>query len=450
MSRRSNRGSGRWQGAMLALALAALLAGCSTPTLPTLPWQQTSSAPLPAAQQIVHLAMWSNDDDAERTLDPAQSDFFVSGWAQIDSLLYSGLFTLDGRLRPVPALATSYSVSADGLRYTFHLRAGVRFAEGTPLTSADVAFSLNRVMSGCAPSGASGLFPDVKDAAGFIQQCRGGPPPGARAVTTLVGDALLTPDPNTFVMVLTRPDSALISKLAEPYSLIVEQSFVTNYGAYWPEHLAEGGGQGTSGMYSVAAWTAWGPYHEGVRSDASLTLRVAPGYWGSQPLLRQVVIALRNRQLADTTSPDSFQSSFFALKPSDEIVFDTSPLNLFALQTGARGLTFTTALERSVDALALDPHTAPLDDPRLRQALVLALDKTQLAKLDDGTATSQLIPPGTGDYPTTLSGPVATTPLTGDVAQAQTLWQSYVHDRCAGVASRCPAITAFDDGQIGV
>jgi ABC-type transport system substrate-binding protein len=230
----------------------------------------------------------------------------------------------------------------------------------------------------------------------------------------------------------------------------VEQSFVTNYGAYWPEHLAEGGGQGTSGMYSVAAWTAWGPYHEGVRSDASLTLRVAPGYWGSQPLLRQVVIALRNRQLADTTSPDSFQSSFFALKPSDEIVFDTSPLNLFALQTGARGLTFTTALERSVDALALDPHTAPLDDPRLRQALVLALDKTQLAKLDDGTATSQLIPPGTGDYPTTLSGPVATTPLTGDVAQAQTLWQSYVHDRCAGVASRCPAITAFDDGQIGV
>ncbi|HEY7850497.1 MAG TPA: ABC transporter substrate-binding protein, partial [Ktedonobacterales bacterium] len=368
----------------------------------------------------------------------------------IASLLYSGLFTLDARLRPVPALATGFSVSADGLRYTFHLRLDARFAEGTPLTAADVAFSLNRAMSDCVQSNASGVFADVKDQVAFLQMCQGGPPPGQRAVTTLIGDALLTPDPSTFVIVLARPDGPLIDKLAEPYSLIVEQSFLTSYGAQWTGHLAEGGGQGTSGMYAVAAWTPWGPYASGVRPDASLTLRAARRYWGRQPLLRQVVIALRGRQWPTIPSTNSFPRTFFALKPADDIVFDASPLDLFTQQTAAKTLRFFTAPERTVDALALNPHTPPLDDSRLRQALTLALDKTQLAKIDNGTATNHLIPPDTGAYPATLSGPIASAPLTGDVARAQALWQSYVRDRCGGAASHCPTITAFDSGQIAM
>ncbi len=440
MARRNGCGV-RWQSAILTLALAALLAGCALPSLPPLPWQQQARGPtpLPDAQQVLHVATLSGAD-VNDTFDPALVNDFVSGHAQIISLLYSGLFTLDARLRPVPALATSYTVSADGLRYTFHLRTDARFAEGTPLTSADVAFSLNRVLAGCIPGPTSGLFPDVKDVADFVQMCQGSPQPGQRVITTLIGDALLAPDPSTFVMILTRPDGALISKLAEPYCLIVERSFVTGFGAQWTSHLVDGGGEGTSGMYSVAAWTPWGPYHEGERSDAALTLRAAHDYWGPQPMLRQVDIALRNRQSADTAPTDSSPPIFFALKPSDEIAFDTST-NLFTLQVAAKGLRFSTTPARGIESLALDPHMAPLDDARLRQALVLALDKTQLAKIDDGIATNHLIPPGTGDYPTTLSGPLATAPLTGDVAQAQALWQSYVHDRCGGVASRCPILT---------
>ncbi len=444
------RHSGRWQSGALMLALAALLAGCALPSLPPLPWQHTSRTPLPAAQQVAHVAMLTADDDS-RTLDPAQVDYYGSGTTQIVSLLYSGLFTLDAHLRPAPALATSYSVSADGLRYTFHLRAGARFAEGTPLTSADVAFSLNRVMSGCLPSSnPSGVFADVNDQPAFLQMCQGGPLHKHPAVTTLIGVSLLAPDPSTFVMVLAQPDDALISKLAEPYSLIVEQSLVTRYGAQWIEHLAEGGGQGTSGMYSVAAWTPPARQQDGSRLDGSLTLRVAPGYWGRQPLLRQVDIALRSLQSADIVTTSPYPSDFFALKPSDEIVFDAFPPDLLTRQAAARGLTFSTAPTRIVDALALDAHTAPLDDPRLRQALALALDKTQIATIDRGVATNHLIPPGTGAYPATLSGPIATAPLTGDAAQAQALWQSYVQDRCGGVASRCPTITAFDDGQFGM
>jgi ABC-type transport system substrate-binding protein len=99
--------------------------------------------------------------------------------------------------------------------------------------------------------------------------------------------------------------------------------------------------------------------------------------------------------------------------------------------------------------ITLDPNIAPLDDARLRHALALALDKTQLAKIIRGAIpTNHLIPPGTGDYPATLSGPSASAPLAGNVAQAQALWQSYVQDRCGGVASRCPVVTVFELGAI--
>jgi peptide/nickel transport system substrate-binding protein/oligopeptide transport system substrate-binding protein len=444
MARRTGRGV-RWLTALAMIAaLAALLAGCATPSLPLLPWQSRRPAPLPAAQQTLRVAMRAGGG-AYDTFDPAQADDFVTGSAQLVSLLYSGLFALNARLRPVPALATSYSVSADGLRYTLHLRPDARFAEGTPITSADVAFSLNRVMSGCLPSGAWDVFATAKDQTAFEATCHGGALPGQRVVTTLIGDALLTPDPHTFVIVLAQPDGALIGKLAEPYSSVVEQSFVTTHGDDWTSHLADGGGQGTSGMYAVSAWKPWVLGEVNQRTDASVTLRAAADYWGPQPILRQVVVALRQRQ-GDSTS--SAPGDFYAIKTSDDVDFDAVPTTAFTLQVNAAGFRFSSAPARSVDALALDPQTAPLGDARLRKALVLALDKTQLAKVDGGIATNHLIPPGTGDYPAKLSGPLATEPLAGDVAQAQALWQSYVQDKCGGVASRCPVITAFDDGQL--
>jgi peptide/nickel transport system substrate-binding protein/oligopeptide transport system substrate-binding protein len=445
MTRRTGR-DGRWRASALALlaTLATLLAGCAAPILPPLPWQSRRPAPLPAAQQILHIALRAGDD-AAGTFDPAQANDYVTGWAQLVSLLYSGLFTLNPQLRPVGALASAYSVSADGLRYMFHLRTDARFAEGAPITSGDVAFGLNRLMSDCLPSGRWDVFATVKDQVAFEATCRGDALPGQRVVKTLIGDSLLTPDDHTLVIVLAQPDGALIDKLAEPYSGVVEQSFVTRFGDDWTSHLADGGGQGTSGMYAVSVWKPWVSGELNQRSDASVTLRAAAGYWGRQPMLRQVIVALRQRQ-GDSTS--LAPGGFFAIKTSDDVIFDAVPPVAFTLQVNAAGLRFFSAPARSVDALALDPQTAPLGDPRLRKALALALDKTQLAKTDDGIATNHLIPSNTGAYPAKLSGPLATAPLTGDVAQAQAFWQSYVQAKCGGVASRCPVITAFDEGQL--
>ncbi len=53
-----------------------------------------------------------------------------------------GLLTYDEQLKPEPLLATAWKISADGLRYTFNLRQGVKFHDGRPFTSADVKFTL--------------------------------------------------------------------------------------------------------------------------------------------------------------------------------------------------------------------------------------------------------------------------------------------------------------------
>lgn len=57
-------------------------------------------------------------------------------------LMYEGLFELDGQFEPQQVLCESYAVSEDGLTWTFTLRAGVTFSDGSPLTAAEVVSSL--------------------------------------------------------------------------------------------------------------------------------------------------------------------------------------------------------------------------------------------------------------------------------------------------------------------
>src|SRR5207237_2186234 len=78
------------------------------------------------------------------TLDPAvASDAFSE---QAVSLIFNGLVQLDDNLQIQPELAQSWERSVDGLLWTFHLRSHLTFSDGTPLTSKDVAYSLDRAL----------------------------------------------------------------------------------------------------------------------------------------------------------------------------------------------------------------------------------------------------------------------------------------------------------------
>lgn len=133
----------RRRAAALALA-AALLAGCAPQEAGPTPVQWESPAPsptaVPAAANPFALA-WDPDEEAHPLRAGAVNQ-------TVFALVYEGLFTLDGGFSPQGALCQSYTHTDNALSWTFTLREGARFSDGTPLTAAHVADSLNAARAG--------------------------------------------------------------------------------------------------------------------------------------------------------------------------------------------------------------------------------------------------------------------------------------------------------------
>lgn len=132
---------------MLALVVSACtLSGCWEEPLPEeedLPFQTEDEEPQDNREILPEQFALPYDPNA--TLDPITC---ADGMQQtVGTLLYQRLFQLDENLEPQPELCQSYTCSADALTYTFTIRSGVTFWDGTALTAADVASSLQRARS---------------------------------------------------------------------------------------------------------------------------------------------------------------------------------------------------------------------------------------------------------------------------------------------------------------
>jgi peptide/nickel transport system substrate-binding protein len=130
---------------IVAVAAGAYLASRPGPAGPT---QTKTSAAVPSTDTILEENIGSPD-----TLDPA-TDYEIYG-AQIIQNVYEQLlfFKGDKADQVVPWLAQSYDMSPDGLTYTFHLRSGITFTDGTPIDANAVYFSLMRTMIMDDPDG---------------------------------------------------------------------------------------------------------------------------------------------------------------------------------------------------------------------------------------------------------------------------------------------------------
>ena len=94
------------------------------------------------------------------SLDPAKQGDITS--AVYTAQLFESLTAFDPSLTLRPALARSWDASDDGRRIVFHLRSGLTFSDGSPLTAADVVASWLRLVDPAAPSPLSALLLDVK------------------------------------------------------------------------------------------------------------------------------------------------------------------------------------------------------------------------------------------------------------------------------------------------
>jgi peptide/nickel transport system substrate-binding protein len=118
----------------------------------------------------------------------------------VSAKVTEGLLTYDFDLNPKPQLATEWSVSPDGLEYTFKLRQGVKWHDGKDFTADDVAYSITTIKQ---------VHPRGRNTFGNLTDIK-------------------TPDPHTVTLVLSKPAPYLISALAAAETPIV------------PKHLYDG------------------------------------------------------------------------------------------------------------------------------------------------------------------------------------------------------------------
>ena len=117
-------------------AVTLLLSGCWTEA----PVESANGLlgdqePADQQEEVILPAAFTLPYDPDQTLDPVTC---ADGMQQVaGSLIYEGLFRLDRQLEPQPWLCQSYTYDAASLTYTFTLRSGVTFSDGSPLTAAD-------------------------------------------------------------------------------------------------------------------------------------------------------------------------------------------------------------------------------------------------------------------------------------------------------------------------
>ncbi|MFT4191318.1 MAG: ABC transporter substrate-binding protein [Comamonas sp.] len=161
----------------------------------------------------------------------------------LSSKVLEGLVSYDLDLKPVPALATSWSTAADGKTLTFKLRQGVKWHDGQPFTSADVAWTLEEVWKKLHPFGRAAFANVVK---------------------------VETPDAHTVVIRLSAP---------APYIL----NYINTYGAQiLPRHLYQGKDVLTNPLNNAPVGTGPFVFKEWVKGS-HVRLERNPHYWGRGP-----------------------------------------------------------------------------------------------------------------------------------------------------------------------
>src|SRR5436853_6222434 len=193
----------------------------------------------PANQQIYRWAFRLPDIN---TFDPGISTDATS--INAINMVFTGLVQLDDNLNIQPQLAQTYDKSTDGLTYTFHLRPGLKFSDGTKLDANDVAYSIDRSLSPAINS-QSGV------ALTYLGLIKGAAERTTSKVNTVIGSGLIVQDPNTLVIHITQPAAYFLGALSYPTSYVVEKSVIDKWGQKWTDHLSDNGGQGGDGPFMV-------------------------------------------------------------------------------------------------------------------------------------------------------------------------------------------------------
>jgi peptide/nickel transport system substrate-binding protein len=257
-------------------------------------------------------------------LEPPHLDPTSAAAGAIDSVLYSNVFEgltrfmSDGSV--VPGLAQGWEISEDGKTYTFNLREGVTFHDGTAMDAEDVKFTLDRARAEDSVNAQKALFSGISD-------------------VTVV-------DPQTVQVTLSEPDGNFLFNMAWGDAVIVA-----------PESI--------EGIKQTPVGTGAFKFDNWVQGDRIELVR-NPDYWGDAPALEAATFKF----ISDPTA------AFAAMMAEDVDVFAgfPAPENLPQFEADPRFQVLIGSTEGET-ILAMNNKAEPFDDAKVRQAVAHAIDR---------------------------------------------------------------------------
>jgi oligopeptide transport system substrate-binding protein len=302
--------------------------------------------------------------------------------------LFDPLITFNTQGQIVPLCAESWNVSSDGLTYTFHLRSGMQWSDGHPVTASDFEYAWKRVAD---PATASDYAPAMYPIKGALEYNKG-------QTKTADGVAITALNATTLQVVLVAP-AAYFPRLAATQNFFpVPRWQIEKYGKKW----VEAGNHVSNGAFALQAW----------EHDKELTIVANPKYYGKKPTLQKVVYTISDSPF--TTSLPAYENGELditdQIQPADITRVRSDPTlskELHKFRWSGTGCLFCDTTN----------NKSPLSDVRVRQALYLAIDHNRIATdvlrgIYDPALT--VTPPGTIGY-------LSTPPLTGGVDAARKL-----------------------------
>ena len=292
--------------------------------------------------------------------------------------LFEGLTVLDeATSRPLPGMAERWEITDDGLSYTFHLRHDAKWSNGDPVTADDFVFSMERILSPELASEYAYMLAPIKGA----EEYTGG------KIKNFADVGVHALDPHTLQLTLARPTPYLLSLAAHqswfpvPKATLLKFGTAHQRGTAWtkPENIV------TNGPFTLETWAP----------DERIVVKKNPNYYAAASNhIDQVVFFpigdpsveernFRTGQLHVTYGlPVNRVATYRAQSPS--------PLRIEAL------------LETNY--FRFNVAKPPFNDPRVRRALSLAIDRAALVRSvlqDTRLPAYSLVPPNTAGYNST-------------------------------------------------
>lgn len=305
----------------------------------------TWAANVPAGTQLADKQeLVRNNGSEPASLDPHKVESDVE--FNIISDLFDGLVSVSPAGEIQPRLAEKWE-NKDNTVWTFHLRPGITWSDGTPITAEDIVWSWQRLVD---PKTASpyASYPGSMRIVNGTDIAEGKKAPESLGVKAI--------NDTTLEVTLKQPNAAFLAMLAHPSLVPIDKVLVGRFGDKWtkPEHFV------SSGAYKLSQW---------VVNERIVAVR-NPKYWDNEhTVINKVTYLPISSEAADVNR----------YKAGEIDIVYTVPINQFAQLKKTLGSELDVSPQLATYYYQFNTTRPPFNDDRVRKALNLALDKDIIA-----------------------------------------------------------------------